>query len=259
MQGGTGRPGTGRRSRNFPRLSEAWWRGVRSADGSWKAEIAGIETTIVVETAFPFDSTNGLGKSIVWFEWSSGLWLRVVPDGLASKVRKLFGTQDIETGDTGFDRLFLIQGKPEERVKSILSAETRRIIAEMSTFNPEAVSLDLTPRQFVVSIGMNVASSKDFFRRFLTLVGELFLRVRSQTAEMMTSLGTTMLSNEGICLVCGGPFADAAIACPKCRTPHHQDCWTYFGGCAVYACGSRQVLPGCGPGAQRPRRGRPKW
>lgn len=26
------------------------------------------------------------------------------------------------------------------------------------------------------------------------------------------------------------------MQCPRCRTPHHQDCWDQKGGCAVYGC-----------------------
>ncbi len=26
------------------------------------------------------------------------------------------------------------------------------------------------------------------------------------------------------------------VTCPECGTPHHQDCWEYYGGCGVYGC-----------------------
>jgi hypothetical protein len=26
------------------------------------------------------------------------------------------------------------------------------------------------------------------------------------------------------------------VVCNRCRTPHHEDCWTYYGGCSVYGC-----------------------
>ena len=41
------------------------------------------------------------------------------------------------------------------------------------------------------------------------------------------------------CHVCGAGFEGTAVACPRCDTPHHGDCWDYFGGCATYGCGAR--------------------
>ena len=40
-----------------------------------------------------------------------------------------------------------------------------------------------------------------------------------------------------VCLVCGCKVLEGGVTkCPRCDTTHHQDCWTYNAGCAVYAC-----------------------
>lgn len=46
------------------------------------------------------------------------------------------------------------------------------------------------------------------------------------------------------CPVCGDPVADGPTLCPECDTPHHDDCWAYNGGCAIYGCpeGRRQRI-----------------
>jgi hypothetical protein len=39
------------------------------------------------------------------------------------------------------------------------------------------------------------------------------------------------------CRVCGTELAGTAqVSCERCQTPHHQDCWEYWGRCATYAC-----------------------
>lgn len=39
------------------------------------------------------------------------------------------------------------------------------------------------------------------------------------------------------CPVCNGEIATAVAApCPRCETPHHQECWDYVGGCAIFGC-----------------------
>lgn len=48
-----------------------------------------------------------------------------------------------------------------------------------------------------------------------------------------------------MCTVCGCKILDApTIKCPKCETPHHEDCWSYNGGCGIFACNpaTRAVL-----------------
>ncbi len=51
-----------------------------------------------------------------------------------------------------------------------------------------------------------------------------------------------------VCRVCGVIIDRKAVACAKCRAPHHKDCWTYNGGrCSTYACGSEkcdEYVPG---------------
>lgn len=49
------------------------------------------------------------------------------------------------------------------------------------------------------------------------------------------------------CPVCASGFAGRVrvATCPRCRTPHHDDCLGWNGGCGVYACG-----PGAGPGVR---------
>jgi len=41
-----------------------------------------------------------------------------------------------------------------------------------------------------------------------------------------------------LCQVCGALIEDESnmFRCPRCDTPHHLDCWTYFGGCSTYGC-----------------------
>jgi len=45
------------------------------------------------------------------------------------------------------------------------------------------------------------------------------------------------------CPVCWGGMESAVSGCTKCQTPHHEDCFGFAGGCAVFGCGGRA----CGP------------
>lgn len=40
-----------------------------------------------------------------------------------------------------------------------------------------------------------------------------------------------------ICTVCGCKILEGpTTSCARCDTPHHQDCWSYNGGCGIFAC-----------------------
>ncbi len=69
--------------------------------------------------------------------------------------------------------------------------------------------------------------------------------------------GLTILSvsqqsgEEASCPICGERLGEAVRRCDRCDTMHHEDCWTYFGGCAVFAC-----HPGRGKRQRRSHRAR---
>ena len=43
-----------------------------------------------------------------------------------------------------------------------------------------------------------------------------------------------------ICPVCHSPLDDEpTIECSACQTPHHQECWDYIEGCAIFGCSER--------------------
>lgn len=41
---------------------------------------------------------------------------------------------------------------------------------------------------------------------------------------------------QGHCGVCAGDLSPPILACPACGAQHHQECWEYADGCAIYGC-----------------------
>ncbi len=39
-----------------------------------------------------------------------------------------------------------------------------------------------------------------------------------------------------VCMVCGDELSDDVVLCRRCKTPHHRDCWLYYGACSTYGC-----------------------
>jgi len=48
------------------------------------------------------------------------------------------------------------------------------------------------------------------------------------------------------CPVCADLLAGPMRTCPRCRTPHHPECWDYLPGCAIFGCAD---APEVGPPA----------
>jgi hypothetical protein len=40
----------------------------------------------------------------------------------------------------------------------------------------------------------------------------------------------------GECQVCSEKMETRVVYCGKCRTPHHEECWSYVGQCSTYGC-----------------------
>ena len=54
--------------------------------------------------------------------------LRISPETWAAKLWKLFGTQDVKTGDAEFDRTFLVSAASEVQVEKSLTASARQAL-----------------------------------------------------------------------------------------------------------------------------------
>lgn len=49
------------------------------------------------------------------------------------------------------------------------------------------------------------------------------------------------------CPVCSGSIVlSFQVTCASCQTPHHRDCFEYFGTCGVFGCGQSRLVDGNG-------------
>jgi hypothetical protein len=170
--------------------------------------------------------------------------LRIFPEGLFGSLRKAFGAQDIEIGDARFDTEYVIQGSPETWVREILDPETRRRIYVITSLgesflNGNAFTMEAGSTGLTISCGRNLADDPELLQGFLDNALALHARIVGRHAPEIQILRAEENATRGNCPVCANPLEGEARQCPKCATPHHADCWEYFGGCAIYGCGSK--------------------
>jgi hypothetical protein len=187
----------------------------------------------------------GTDKAPPWtrirFQWSPAGRLRVVPEGFFAKLRKCFGAQDLQIGDGSFDARYLIQGSPSSWVREALTPDVRRSLDTLSELGAsfwrgKGIRLDATPAGLTLFCYRNLVPSPDQLALFINEGLAILRGLRTAGSSGSGVLSAEAAETEGRCPVCGQLLEDALHRCEACATRHHADCWTYFGGCAIYAC-----------------------
>ena len=166
--------------------------------------------------------------------------IRLLPETGWERVRRFFGAQDIQTGDPAFDRAFIVQADNRSSALSLLAPEVRRSMTNLARFGP--MTLEGGPNGFILrSRGAHLEELERLcaFAGESMALGRALLRIR----EPSMFLAEVECVGTGQCPVCATAIESDGRECNRCRTPHHEDCWTYSGGCAIFACAGRRGGP----------------
>jgi len=189
----------------------------------------------------PQSTWESAGWTRVHFNWPSERRLRIHPEeGAGVQLRRLFGGTDIEFDDPAFDDRFWVESSHPTWARALLDPETRRAFVRLqwSPRGPfsDALALDVGPS------GLSLRVSRVLVDNAATLgwLIETSVAVLNKARGLAEPSGVTLdpiLAQAGsACPVCGHAVDDESLPCPTCRTPHHRDCWKYFGGCAIFGC-----------------------
>jgi hypothetical protein len=190
--------------------------------------------------------------SITWPEASYRL--EVYPQDILAGFRRLWGMEDIEIGSAEFDRSFYISGNSRTGACDMLSSEVQALIWKLAQLGslPAVFGTHDIQVQFLGGVltitKPRQLTSYEHLEEFVSLAAELFqaaLRTRSTGITFVTGSTADVQQPDSVdsqCQVCGEPLARDLVWCAACKTPHHRECWEYFGGCSTYACGHKQCL-----------------
>jgi hypothetical protein len=151
------------------------------------------------------------------------------------------GAPRIHLDDSEFDHEYRIYGFPDWWVKQSLPPELRSGFRRISQVlangaGKKGVSLDAGPIGFSVTGYANLYGDHPRIISFLKEAIALFRHIRAQAAEGVRIISAEDCALQGDCPVCGQRLSEPLVRCDRCSTPHHQECWKYFGGCSIYAC-----------------------
>ncbi len=138
--------------------------------------------------------------------------------------------------------------------RAFLGAAVRTEIEQIDRLHSGSFLLELRPRTLIVRAQGRI-DERGRFHEFVRIASALAVRLRDLMAEpraasplpeaVFAPAPVPVPAPEGaICQVCGCGLDQEIVACSKCRTPHHEDCWNYNRVCSVYGCGGRAAMPG---------------
>ena len=180
-----------------------------------------------------------------------GLRCEVYPEDILTGVRKLLGTEDIEVGSPQFDAAFIITGNSRAAVRELMTPDVQGVVFRLAALSPGGYAQGLRRDIQVKWSGGVLTVTKPYrlatygaLEHFVTHCAELFVAALSAKTSGIEFVGEAEEPDavESQCQVCGEPLVNDLVYCASCHTPHHRECWEYFGGCSTYACGQTRFV-----------------
>jgi hypothetical protein len=152
-------------------------------------------------------------------------------------LRRLLRIDDIDVGDPGFDRDYLVQANPPSVAHRLFSVERKnRLVGRIRNLESLGPPWILLSRDVLI---VGVRQVVDDHARLSVLVrcAEPFVEALQ---ELKIPAGIRWgAAGSGVCPICASALESDVVSCGRCRTPHHRECWRYIGRCSVYACSGR--------------------
>jgi hypothetical protein len=165
----------------------------------------------------------------------------IYPERFTSRVGKMLGMADVEIGSPEFDRDFIISGASPRDLRDLLTPQVQEAIYRLRRMQGNDyiyVSIG-GGRLLVKKLGLirSDAALIDYIEAVLDLYGCAL----GGAAAGIEIVGDSKLEpSEVVCQICGETITHELVHCRRCKTPHHEDCWEYFGGCSTFGCGEKR-------------------
>lgn len=172
--------------------------------------------------------------------------LEVYPQRLREGDVKVRNVEDITIGDPEFDPRYIVKSDNPEFARTFFDRVTIQAIEDLRNFlGNDRILLSLNGSRLLVRKASVIASFDDLMvlaRLSANVYDRLhFFWQKISGIEILEEAGSE--ASPPMCQVCGvdiGP--ETTVFCRRCRTPHHDDCWSYNEGCSTFACGEKRFV-----------------
>jgi hypothetical protein len=162
--------------------------------------------------------------------------------GLLQRLAYLIGSRRPVSDSPNFDLQYSIETDNREQTRRMLTRYVQVQIDRLRYFQG-GNDIHIRFRHGLLTVNRRgVIRNERALRQFVALALELYEQAIASYGVGIDVLSTSSEpAADAVCKVCGDPFdGEEVVFCRVCDTPHHRDCWRYFGGCSVYACGERR-------------------
>lgn len=160
------------------------------------------------------------------------------PRRLHSRI-PLRGLEDALTGSPEFDAEYITRCESPTEARRFFSAGVQLQMNRMRyLLGNDDVYVSVQQGQMLVKKDFprhgGIEQIEDLVQMALDLFDQAML---TRTAGIQFLEHQTLQAiDQCICMVCGEELADDVVLCRRCKTPHHRDCWAYYGSCSTYGC-----------------------
>jgi len=146
-------------------------------------------------------------------------------------------------GSEEFAKQFIVRTNDPVAMHVFLSEGVQWQINKLRRIlNADEVSIQLTRGRLVVRKEAHIKlfnQLEDFISASLELYDQAML---TRSVGISFVEGEQSSPVEAECQVCGDSITTDMVFCRRCKTPHHLDCWQYYGECSVYGCGEKRCV-----------------
>lgn len=145
---------------------------------------------------------------------------------------------ELQTGDRDFDWSYRVHAGDQQAATGLLTAHVRAELQRVAKQNGGGrVLVSFRPGQLTIvkQAKLSTYDQLVLFMRACTSLYDQALLTRAEGIDFCEDDDFRPL-DEVKCQVCGEDIGEELVFCARCRTPHHQECWEYYGSCTVYGC-----------------------
>jgi hypothetical protein len=162
----------------------------------------------------------------------------------AGDLPQMLGVRDMSPRISSFEETFVVTCPHPARLTKYLNDHVQVTILALANLpGVFAPDLQLSIQNGVLRVTKHTSADEtgdlvQLVRCFESMY-QAFLSARDADIDWAAK-PLPLIPSQSQCQVCGEALSGKIVSCASCQTPHHLDCWQYFGSCSVYGCGQKR-------------------
>ena len=154
------------------------------------------------------------------------------------RPRRLANVNDVFVGSRQFASMYQVRSNDALNLVHLLNETVQWQIEKLRRFGQTPII------HIYFNYGRLIVAKPEAIRdsvqldKFVRLALDFFdqaIMTRSEGIDFVEQQAQIQAVN-AVCLVCGDRIEQELVYCSACNTPHHRECWLYYGACSTYGC-----------------------